>query len=191
MLARTPWTPVYEAKPKARRLSRHRKHAIRDRIAAIMRVVEPTPFAAESPCRHGIRASLCLQGWSWPEADAVAVEIVTAALSIVGAKRPTWAQGQPEWTQPGVLPILRERCARCGKSLPEGHRLWCGPVCARAAKMDRQRERWDEESYAKWKASKAAWIARQPDRGCQGCRRTFKPSRKGQRHCRYECSNLA
>jgi predicted nucleic acid-binding Zn ribbon protein len=191
MLARTPARSLRDAAPERdKRLSRDRSKAIRDKIVVIMRHVEPTPFAAEGPCRHGIRASLCLQGWRWANADAVAAEIVAAALNIAGAKRPNWYEGQPEWTQPGALPILRERCARCSKPLPEGHRLWCSDVCAHAAKMDRQRQRWDEESYAQWKALKAAWIERQPEQRCEGCDRLFKPKRKGQRYCRYDCTRI-
>ncbi len=189
MLARVPWTPK-PAKVKAapRRLKHDRQRLITDRIAEIMREAEPTPFSVEGPCRAGLRARLCLQGWPWKEADKVADEIVRGALNIVGAKRPTWEQGQPEWTQPGALPVPRERCARCNRLLPDGHRLWCSDVCARAAKMDRQRQRWDEESYAAWKANKAAWVARQPDRPCGACGLMFKPKRTEQRFCRYECT---
>lgn len=197
MLARTPFTAVYLSRPpeKPKRLSKDRKRAIREKIVAVIRegmeAGQPSRFFCEAPARHGIRASLCLQGWKWSDADAVAAEIVAAALNVAGAKRPTWQEGQPEWTQPGALPILRERCARCGTRLPEGHRLWCGPVCAQAAKLDRQRRDWDEASYAKWKAYHAAWRERQPERECEGCGRMFKPKRKEQRYCRYECSNIA
>lgn len=172
------------------KVNRDRKRSISEKISALMREAEPTPFAAEGPCRAGIRASLCLQGWSWAPADLLAADIVSVALNMVGAKRPTWQEGQPEWTQPGALPIERERCVRCGKSLPDGHRLYCSHVCRHAAKMDRQRDRWNEESYAAWKAYHAAWRERQPERECEGCGRPFKPKRKEQRYCRYDCTRI-
>lgn len=131
MLVRTPWAPVVYAKAKPKRLSRRRKDAIRDGIVGIMRACEPTPFAAESACRHGIRSALCLQGWSWGQADDAAVEIVASALRIVGARRPTWAMGQPDYAFRGD-PGVRESCIRCGKPLPEMARKFCGPVCRNA-----------------------------------------------------------
>lgn len=189
MLARTPFIPIrVKAKPAKRKLNRDRQRVLVDRIAVIMREAEPTHFAVEGPCRAGIRRSLCLQGWTWAGADTVAAEIVLSALNRVGAKRPDWYQGQPEYTQPGALPILRENCVRCARPLPDGHRTFCGPVCAQAAKIDRQRDRWNEESYAAWKASHAAWQARQPEQTCEGCGGMFRPKRKGQRFCTYQCT---
>lgn len=185
MLARTPKTDVYipplepwrkrlraalgsweyahpprKPGPKLRKLNKDRKKAIRDRIMPIMRVAEPTPFAAEGPCRHGIRSSLCLQGWSWAEADAIANEIVAAALNIAGAKRPTWKAGQPEWTQDGALPILRERCIRCRKPLPEGHHKFCSKVCSDGYHMDRNNAHTAAERLAVRLALEAAGYRR-------------------------------
>ncbi|SKA28510.1 hypothetical protein [Consotaella salsifontis] len=188
MLARTPILSIRVQPAPPRRLNKDRRRALIDKLTEIMQAAEPTPFAAEGPCRTGVRQSLCLQGWQWAYADAAAIDVVSAALSIVGAKRPNWYEGQPEWTQPGALPILRERCARCGKPLPEENRLWCSDVCAHAAKMDRQRQRWGEEAYSQWKANKAAWIERQPARRCEGCGGMFKPKRKQQRFCCYVCA---
>lgn len=101
-------------------------------VTRIVRQAEPTPFAAEASCRHGLRAGLCLRGWRWPLADAVAADLVAGALRRIGARRPTWKEGQPEWTQDGALPIERERCVRCRKPLPDGHWKFCGRVCSDA-----------------------------------------------------------
>lgn len=195
MLARTPSKLSRLPAPAVKQLNRNRKETIREKIADIARIAEPTPFAVEGPCKAGIRASLCLQGWKWADADAAAAEIVTGALNVVGAERPTWEQGQPEYTQPGALPIQREYCARCGKKLPEGHRMWCGDVCARAANNDRVAMRMDEEGRARRRAQQAAteakWQERQPTQECEGCGLMFKPkSRRGQRFCRIECTGI-
>ncbi|MBX9452050.1 MAG: hypothetical protein KL801_09445 [Mesorhizobium sp.] len=159
MLARTPRTAICLAKPqeKPKRLNRDRQKGIRDKIVAIMRTVEPTPFAAEGPCRAGIRASLCLQGWAWANADAVAAEIVAAALNIAGARRPTWYEGQPEYTQPGALPILRERCIRCRGPLPVGHYKFCSKVCSDGYHADRGNAHAAAERLAANEAGLAAW----------------------------------
>lgn len=134
MLARTPLRSAGVQADPHRRLTRARKQGIRDRIVAIMRSVEPTPFAGEGPCRAGIRSSLCLQGWRWPDADAIAAEIVMAALNVVGAKRPSWWEGQPEYTQPGALPIEREYCGRfgCHNRVPPERRKFCSDYCGSA-----------------------------------------------------------
>ncbi len=134
MLSRLPWTPAPEAKPKPlRRINRDRRRHLVDTIAAILRSGDPTPFAFEASCRHGLRAALCLHGWRWQEADAMAAEIVTLALRIIGARRPTWAEGQPEFVQNGAGTLIeRTRCIRCHDRLPQGHHKFCGQLCATA-----------------------------------------------------------
>lgn len=191
MLARTPVTLARVAAPKlAPRLQRHRRAGIRDVIAELMRGAEPTPFAIEGPARAGIRSRFCLAGWRWPAADAEAALLVQAALQLVGAKRPTWQEGQPEHTQQAVLPVQRERCARCGKSLPEdvcGYRKYCGPVCAAAAKVEMRKKQEQADEYAKQKAWVAAWSKKQTARECPGCGRAFQPKRQDAKYCSHKC----
>lgn len=117
------------------RISAARKRAIVDKVANILASGEPTRFAGEGACRHGIRSALCLRSWSWPLADVIARDIVSAALSQIGAERPTWKQGQPEYTQDGHNPIERTRCRHCGRDLPEhgpAHMIFCSPRCRSA-----------------------------------------------------------
>jgi predicted nucleic acid-binding Zn ribbon protein len=188
MLARTPVMVLRIAAPKpVKRLQRYRFVAIRDLVAAIMREAEPTPFAVEGPCIIGLRSRLCLDGWRWQDADAVAAAIVRAALNLVGAKRPTWAQGQPGWTEDGVVPETRERCVRCAKPLPEENSKYCGPVCAMAAKIDRNRRRDKEAAYAAGKVYRAAWSKRQPERTCPVCGKAFQPKSLGSIFCSRAC----
>ncbi len=89
-------------------------------------------FGLEGPLRHAIRADLCLQGWRWRDADDMAREVMDEALRAVRAIRPTWNEGQPEWTIPANTLIERTRCVRCHKPLPEGHHKFCGVLCASA-----------------------------------------------------------
>jgi hypothetical protein len=173
-----------------KKLPRHRREAIVDKLAAMMRRAEPTPFAIEGPARAGIRARLCSIGWRWGQADAVADEVVQAALARVGAKRPTWKEGQPEHTQEAVMPLLRERCARCGKSLPDdvhGGVKYCGPVCARSARLARYQQHDEEARYARDRAYRIAWSEKQEERECPGCGRAFRPMRNGIKYCSTKC----
>lgn len=169
------------------KLNKDKQKSIREKITDMMREAEPTPFAVEGPCRAGIRSSLCLQSWPWEIADRIAAEIVTAALNVVGAKRPTWYEGQPEWTQPGALPIEREHCQRCRRPLPEGHRKFCSHECNTAYHGAKRAERADEEIRARQKAQRAAWSEKQPPRPCECCGQPFKPKKKDQRFCGQDC----
>lgn len=131
--------PQFRDKRKKRKADQVYRRRLIDGTAAIMRRGEPTVFAFEGFMRHGLRAGLCLRGWSWHDADDLAADIVRSALNQIGAKRPTIAQGQPEWAQDGVILIERERCARCGWQLPEYHRKFCSSRCASAYHWDLHR----------------------------------------------------
>ena len=142
MLSRLPWTPAPEKpKPKVRRFNRDRRRHLVERVAKIMREARDTGEAAtlmslEAPIRHGLRSKLCLAGWGWQEADDIARDIVDGALRHVGARRPTWAEGQPEWGQQGAGALIeRTRCVRCHVRLPEGHTKFCSDLCASAHHM--------------------------------------------------------
>lgn len=89
-----------------------------------------TPFGLEGPLRHALRETLCLQGWHWADADAAARLMVETAIASLGAVRPSWNEGQPEWAiEHGTL-IERTRCARCHAPLPEGHHKFCSRLCS-------------------------------------------------------------
>ena len=113
---RAPRVPVTLARtkpPKKRKLGQTYRRKLIDQTAAILQKGEPSVFAFEGFMRHGLRAGLCLKGWSWKEADAIAADVLASAFNQIGAKRPTYQQGQPDWTHDGVLLIERERCVRC------------------------------------------------------------------------------
>lgn len=86
-------------------------------------------WGLEGPLRAGIRSDLCLQGWGWSAADLMARDVLEDAHRIAGAIRPTWNEGQPEWTIEAGTLIERTRCANCGKELPEGHFKFCETRC--------------------------------------------------------------
>lgn len=126
--------PKLSVKRRERKASQVYRRKLIDQTAAIMRRGEPSVFAFEGFMRHGLRSGLCLRGWSWADADELASDVVRSALHQLGAKRPTYQQAQPEWTQEGVILIEREYCVRCGWRLPEFARKFCGRRCADAHK---------------------------------------------------------
>lgn len=91
-----------------------------------------TLFGLEGPLRAGIRADLCRQGWAWQDADDMAREMLDEAFRAVRATRPSWNEGQLEWTIHAGTLIERTRCVRCHKPLPEGLHKFCGRLCANA-----------------------------------------------------------
>lgn len=136
--------------PAARRMMRKERHRERDGqrgrlgkdrseaiVAGLRRLMRhefvqgrtATLFGLEGPLRHAMRETLCLQGWHWADADDTAQQLVAAALASFWVIRPTWNEGQPEWTiEQGTL-IARTRCARCHAPLPEGHYKFCSRLC--------------------------------------------------------------
>ena len=93
-----------------------------------------------------LRAELCLRSVPWALADQHAREVVEDALSALGAKRPSWQEGQPEWTDGGVIRETRTNCANCHGPLPEGHKVYCSKVCGDAA---RARRYWHDQEEAR------------------------------------------
>jgi hypothetical protein len=113
-------------------------------------------WGLEGPLRASIRADLCLQGWKWRDADELARDVVAAAHSRVGAKRPSWNEGQLEWTIEAGTLIERTRCVHCHKRLPEGHFKFCGEICGGAS-----RARWSHRqsmSAERIAATVSRWI---------------------------------
>lgn len=138
MLDKTAWSPSRPitlagpppAQPKPFRINKDRRKYIVGVVVRILEEGEPTRFSFSAVCRHAIRSRLCLLGWSWTNADLTADSIVTTALIRVGARRPTWQEGQPEYTQEGYAPVERTLCVQCARPLPEGHTKFCGRPCA-------------------------------------------------------------
>jgi hypothetical protein len=86
-------------------------------------------FGLEGPLRAGIRCDLCLAGWSWRAADAMARDLLDEAFRRARAVRPNWYEGQPEWTGHSGVIIERVRCVECGKALEPTQRKFCSTIC--------------------------------------------------------------
>ena len=133
MLVRLPWTAPVKAPEQPRRLNKDRRRHLVNLIAAILKAGDPTPFAFEATCRNGLRTRFCLAGWDWAKADSVATDIVLRALMQIGAQRPTWDEGQPEYSQQGAGALIeRTRCIRCHSRLEGIQRKFCSDLCGAA-----------------------------------------------------------
>lgn len=114
--------------------SQRRQLGMAGAIAGVIRVAFlsgeiSSLFGLEGTLRASLRADLCLKGWRWRDAHRAASDIVGGAHSLLGAERPSWYQGQPEYIlAPGVL-IERVRCQRCHKRLPKERPKFCSDIC--------------------------------------------------------------
>ncbi|RWC90049.1 MAG: hypothetical protein EOS32_28790 [Mesorhizobium sp.] len=199
MLARVPWKPVVKAAPRPRALNSDRRRRLIESTATILRTGLPTAFAFEGACRAGLRSALCLEHWPWAEADAAAVDIVATALRAIGAKRPTWLEGQPEHTQEGFAPIVRTFCKRCGGKIPETSSLYgyrsefCSKECKTYDRLANERRSGQKVGYAAYwaKLSAAAAEARERRaRCCEWCGGSFIPRSivEDIRNCSKSCA---
>jgi hypothetical protein len=191
-------------RPAATREEMQRAEMVR-RVAEILDDPDaPSRFTHEGACRHGLRSAFCLAGAKWEVADTMAASIVSAALASIGARRPTWWEGQPEWTQDGFVPVERTTCVVCAGPLPEDERSLSFPrkYCSRGCKAVAQHQRAKivglQRSRSEYLAELAvrrehSWRQREVD--CEHCGKPFIPRQshraKTARYCSTSCSVAA
>ncbi len=129
------------------RLAKMRLEALARMLAGLTREAMAaneivTPLNREGVYRRPLRTAFCLQGWPWQAADAAAARVVEVTFEILQTKRPSWPEGQRDWTISRGDLIERTRCANCRKPLPEERPKFCCHHCARAynARLNRLRE---------------------------------------------------
>ncbi|WP_018391053.1 hypothetical protein [Ancylobacter sp. FA202] len=197
---------MQEAANTKARLKLTRKKSLRtlnadhsDRLAhlaaKILRTGQPTNFAYEGACIAGIRASLCLDGWPWPDADGAARSVVGVALHQIGTIRPTWSQGQPEYVD--LNEQDRTHCARCGGRIDDdrGSRggktvKFCSRLCSQAAKKERDNLSGEAVSWAEWMAicaERSAKLKEERVIDCEQCGTIFAMGYRGQKYCTKAC----
>lgn len=150
-----------------------RRHMV-SRVLDVLRDWRLSPFEHEGSTRAGIRSGLVMIGHGWHQSDQEAEALIAEGLHLMGAKRPTWAQGQPEYV------IARENCAQCGGPLDQeaiaNHDRFCSHDCRRIMQT------WRNANYHNAMASRARWayeVTRKegiPERRCEWCGDIFKPA---------------
>ncbi|MCO6390563.1 hypothetical protein GTW25_05920 [Aliihoeflea aestuarii] len=163
-----------------------KKHVIQQTMDA-MRDWRMSPFEEEGTMIAGLRSGLCLDGYGWSRSDQQAREIVSEALRLLGAKRPTWEQGQPDYVEP------HENCKVCGGPLDEealSYRdRFCSAECARIAMEKRTFWQTSRDSALYRRAVQLVRISRKPVRECQQCGKSFRQrGENGQaKFCSSDC----
>lgn len=215
MLARTPYTELYlrkiqaesdekqcrqrAAKPKLRQLNRDRYKHLVETVAGILRTGQPTNFAFEGAVWHGLRSSLCLQGWDWSSADIAAADVVGAALRQIGAVRPTWQAGQISYTEEATAEHTRCANTDCGKPVAIGlngrPRKYCSTECMGRHHAKMAGRYGFKRSRAEYLAACAADRARKAtaQRDCDWCGKLFVQgiSNEPRVYCSDPCRSAA
>lgn len=189
-----------QAKAKPPKLSQLQHESFLQKAIAVLRRYTASKFEYEGELRHGIRSWLCLRGWRWQQADAVAAQIVEQALNSIGAVRPRWIEGQHEHTHESFY--ARTRCACCFGPIPlerregpHGYSLrYCSQRCndveGLRARSDPYRKRtWDQ--MLQDLADKRELRRLTHMRECATCGATFESRRSDAKYCGQACSKQA
>ncbi len=163
-----------------------RKHII-NKIMDLLSDWRFSQFEKEGPVLSGIRSALCLKGYSWDRANREAANLVSSAIMKLGYSRPTWEQGQPDYTTPA------ENCKWCGGAVDtefgSGMRSsrFCSEECAKAFITRRDAETVRDASEAFHAAWKTIRRAKHPAISCRECGVRFKPHKGDEKFCSPSC----
>jgi predicted nucleic acid-binding Zn ribbon protein len=184
-------------RPKAAhwQIPAERREGILVGVISILRSGNPTRFAHEGACRHGLRAALCLEGHSWDDADAATSSIISDALHRLGAVRPPWWEGQSEYADTDASKGLCSY-SRCGNPIPLDRGVglrsvkFCSDECGMYAHNERVRRFGNKYTLAEYLAMSAARTQRtieQHSGDCEVCGRHFVAQIPGRRYCSRRC----
>ena len=108
-----------------------RRKIVVDQVMDILRQWRLSPFENEGACRASLRSALCTKGYEWQRSDTEAESIISEGLHLLGAKRPSYAAGQWEYS------VSPDYCARCHSPLDDETKTrrsrFCSAVCAKSA----------------------------------------------------------
>ena len=169
-----------------------RRHVV-SQVMDELRDWRSSHFENEGSLRHGLRSAMCLQGQSWLAADHEAAGLINAASQQFGITRPTWEQGQVDYT------VSPDHCAWCTSTLPaemtEGNRRgrFCSAHCAKAAITNRDYLSKSRTTAIIRSAFNIVQRSKTKKRICAHCGDPFHPVRdcKSQFFCSVRCKATA
>ncbi|MBN9018456.1 MAG: hypothetical protein J0H11_13640 [Rhizobiales bacterium] len=171
---------------------KRREHVV-NRVIDTLKDWRLSPFENEAATYHGARQAFCIEGFPFAQSEQEAAAIVAEGLKAVGAQRPSWAEGQPSYSD-GV-----DHCLWCSQPLPDdafiGNRKfrYCSDICAKAAFERRAFS--DTRSDNKVYAATYRAVRRQKmlPRTCAHCAAAFRPLSEDdpQRFCSQACAGAS
>lgn len=174
--------------PKVIRDKKRRDHIING-IMDELRDWRSSPFENEGVVHASIRSALCLQGHSWRASDAEATSLVHAAFVKMGVQRPSYEQGQHEYSDANSV------CSWCYTQIPEDmlgiKRVvrFCSDHCAKVAYVNREYGQTLKYNNIAQSAYKLIAQVRQTARECAQCGDPFYPrvDQKTRMYCSIRC----
>lgn len=182
--------PVYipgKGKPTPVVNADQHRHLV-DQTAEILGEWKSTKFENEGACRAGLRSAWCLSGHDWHIADATAERIVAEALNKIGARRPSWEEGQ--W----VYTVSPDYCAWChrpmdGEEQSSGRRF-CSVDCAKSAVLHMNRKTNHHYGAVIRSAQRLIDKDKAEPRPCKFCGTMFKADYAAAQFCSVRCNGL-
>lgn len=169
-------------------ISQKRRVHIVDQVIDLLKGWEHSPFEREADIRHGLRRGLCLDGHNWARSDIEAENIVAAGLQRLGAKRPSWAEGQPHYTDGP------DTCALCKGSIANDDRTrgqrFCSAECARMFLTRRDGPIKGHADRLMSSAEKLIQRLKSTPRPCAVCGTSFRRSDPAARFCSLRCAHI-
>lgn len=142
-------------------------------------------FEHEAATRTAIRLHFIERFQSWDVADTEAGALISTAFDRMGVKRPSWAQGQWEYTAPS------DRCRGCGGELDEADRAdnlrFCSSECARGyyERQNRRSYDFDKQLWSQVRYQiKKSHVTPRP---CKRCSRPFRNVDPTALFCSKDC----
>lgn len=178
--------PGKDGEPKP--INKDSNDRIVSEITEVLRGWRHSAFEREGACRAGVRSALCLSGNDWEASDNTAAEIVSTGLQRIGAKRPSWEEGQPEYLD------AFSRCACCHGPLDEEdllsnrRRRFCSETCARVMIERFVVENRSKELLLYEEAMRTLRITKIDHKLCIECGRPFQSDAINQKYCGHSCA---
>lgn len=178
--------PYLSKAPPSRVFTGQERSGAIERAAELLATATLSKFEHEAACRYGLRLGLINRGAAWDDADVESASIVNAALDKIGATRPTFLQGQREFTTPP------ENCQRCGRELDDeargNYRRYCSDTCRNAARAYAADFYRVTEDLARASARYVVAKDTAPERPCEICGKPFRAFLGSTRTCSPECA---
>ncbi len=165
---------------------REKRRHVLDQVMDVLRDWRLSPWENEAATVHGVRAALCLEGHGWHKANDEATALVAGAMMQIAPERPSWDQGQREYSVP------EDYCNWCHSPMPEdtGRKRFCSVECARAAIQWRDYETTYKDSVIGNAAYYVVRRSRHPVKPCKHCGTPFHPENKSTVFCSTKCMGL-
>jgi hypothetical protein len=181
---------IQEKRPQRKVIKGAKRDAVASKVMDVLKDWRSSPFQNEGACVAGLRSALCLDGMRYPIADFEAHSIVEECFVAMGAERPSWQQGQPEYLE------HRETCRWCKCDLPDdltrGSVAWqyCSEVCVAAARLKQRLHYEAVRDQANQLASYAIGTLRAEVKPCQACGASFRNRNPDAKYCSAACFNV-